>query len=78
MVILFGLGFLSKEDFDNLPWNVIMITLVYMGASGGLALGTVSSSKLSGANRCTQAVKTSGLLQKIADSVENALDGQPL
>ena len=45
---------------------------------GGLALGTVNSSKLSGAERCTQAVKTSGLLQKTADSVENALDGQPL
>ena len=72
MVILFGFGFLSKEDFDNLPWNVIIL----MG--GGLALGTVSSGKLSGADCCTQAVETSGLLQKIATTVENALDGQPL
>eukprot|EP00658_Telonema_sp_P-2_P054838 TRINITY_DN43612_c0_g2_i2.p1 TRINITY_DN43612_c0_g2~~TRINITY_DN43612_c0_g2_i2.p1 ORF type:complete len:492 (+),score=92.30 TRINITY_DN43612_c0_g2_i2:109-1584(+) len=58
VVIFFGFDLLTKEDFDKLPWNVIIL----MG--GGLALGT--------------AVETSGLLQKIADAVENALKGQGL
>jgi len=38
VIVFFGTGLLSKEDFDALPWNVIIL----MG--GGLALGTAVQS----------------------------------
>jgi len=41
ILIFFGTGLLSKEDFNNLPWNVIYLV------AGGVALGTaVQSSQL--------------------------------
>eukprot|EP00184_Porphyridium_aerugineum_P008775 CAMPEP_0184692662 /NCGR_PEP_ID=MMETSP0313-20130426/1045_1 /TAXON_ID=2792 /ORGANISM="Porphyridium aerugineum, Strain SAG 1380-2" /LENGTH=946 /DNA_ID=CAMNT_0027150505 /DNA_START=206 /DNA_END=3046 /DNA_ORIENTATION=- len=41
VVVYFGLGILTKEDFNNLPWNVIYLV------SGGICMGAaVSSSKL--------------------------------
>lgn len=33
IVIFFGIGILSKEDFNNFPWTIIIL------AAGGLALG---------------------------------------
>jgi anion transporter len=41
MVLFFGMGILTKEDFNNFPWTIIML------AAGGLSLGkAVKSSGL--------------------------------
>ncbi len=41
MALFFGIGILTKEDFNNFPWTIIML------AAGGLALGqSVRSSGL--------------------------------
>ena len=41
MVLFFGLGILTKEDFNNFPWTIIIL------AAGGLSLGkAVNSSGL--------------------------------
>ncbi|KAI0412348.1 SPX domain-containing protein [Xylaria grammica] len=38
MVIFFGTGILTKEDFNNFPWTIIIL------AAGGLSLGTAVES----------------------------------
>ncbi|CAL8461976.1 g1507 [Coccomyxa elongata] len=58
MVAFFGFGLLSKDDFNNQLWNVVML------AMGGSALG--------------EAVKSSGLLESIAHSIENVVAGMGL
>jgi phosphate transporter len=41
IIVFYGTGILSKEDFNNLPWNVVYLV------AGGVALGiAVDSSKL--------------------------------
>ncbi|KAK6083246.1 SPX domain-containing protein [Seiridium cupressi] len=49
IVIFFGIGILTKEDFNNFPWTIIIL------AAGGLSLG--------------KAVKSSGLLHTVAESI---------
>ncbi|KAI2602499.1 SPX domain-containing protein [Hypoxylon sp. NC1633] len=58
MVLFFGTGILTKEDFNNFPWTIIIL------AAGGLSLG--------------KAVKSSGLLHTVAESISQEVDGVDL
>lgn len=58
IVLFFGLGVLSKEDFNNFPWTIIIL------AAGGLSLG--------------KAVRSSGLLQTLADNISSHAHGMSL
>ncbi|KAI5920910.1 SPX domain-containing protein [Camillea tinctor] len=58
IVIFFGVGILTKEDFNNFPWTIIIL------AAGGLALG--------------KAVKSSGLLHTVAESISREVEGMDL
>ncbi|WPH03305.1 SPX domain-containing protein [Acrodontium crateriforme] len=58
IVLFFGTGILTKEDFNNFLWTIIIL------AAGGLALG--------------KAVNSSGLLNTIALSISQKVDGMPL
>lgn len=55
MVLFFGLGVLTKEDFNNFPWTIIIL------AAGGLSLG--------------KAVKSSGLLETLAATISEHVEG---
>lgn len=55
LIAFFGPGLLTKDDFNNFLWNVIML------AMGGIALG--------------KAVESSGLLQTIAERIEDMVTG---
>ena len=55
LVLFFGTGILTKEDFNNFLWTIIIL------AAGGLALG--------------KAVSSSGLLQTIAESITDRIEG---
>lgn len=55
MVMFFGPGLLSTEDFNNYPWNIVIL------AMGGTALG--------------KAVASSGLLETIAVSIQQKVEG---
>ncbi|KAH8647131.1 SPX domain-containing protein [Xylariales sp. PMI_506] len=56
MVIFFGIGILTKEDFNNFPWTIIIL------AAGGLALGkSVKSSGLLHTVAETISAEVSGL-----------------
>ncbi|ETS80908.1 hypothetical protein PFICI_08437 [Pestalotiopsis fici W106-1] len=55
IVIFFGIGILTKEDFNNFPWTIIIL------AAGGLSLG--------------KAVKSSGLLHTVAESISKEVHG---
>ncbi|CAG8653183.1 16810_t:CDS:2 [Dentiscutata erythropus] len=55
LVAFFGTGILTKEDFNNFLWTVIVL------AMGGIALGA--------------AVRQSGLLHTIAESVKQMVSG---
>ncbi|KAI1496511.1 SPX domain-containing protein [Biscogniauxia marginata] len=58
IVIFFGVGILTKEDFNNFPWTIIIL------AAGGLSLG--------------KAVKSSGLLHTVAESISKEVHGMDL
>ncbi|KIH93511.1 phosphate transporter [Sporothrix brasiliensis 5110] len=58
IVLFFGIGILTKEDFNNFPWTIIIL------AAGGLALG--------------KAVKASGLLDTVAASITELVQGMSL
>ncbi|KAI0121276.1 SPX domain-containing protein [Xylariales sp. AK1849] len=58
IVIFFGIGILTKEDFNNFPWTIIIL------AAGGLSLG--------------KAVKSSGLLHTVAESISGKVNGMDL
>ncbi|KAI1104833.1 SPX-domain-containing protein [Jackrogersella minutella] len=58
IVLFFGIGILTKEDFNNFPWTIIIL------AAGGLALG--------------KAVKSSGLLHTVAESISQEVKGVDL
>lgn len=58
IALFFGTGILTKEDFNNFLWTIIIL------AAGGLALG--------------KAVNSSGLLNTIAVSITQKVDGMSL
>ncbi|KKA29554.1 hypothetical protein TD95_001662, partial [Thielaviopsis punctulata] len=58
IVLFFGIGILTKEDFNNFPWTIIIL------AAGGLSLG--------------KAVKSSGLLDTVAQIVSMRVEGMSL
>jgi len=55
IALFFGTGILTKEDFNNFLWTIIIL------AAGGLALG--------------KSVNSSGLLQTIAASITDGVQG---
>jgi len=58
IALFFGVGILTKEDFNNFPWTIIVL------AAGGLSLG--------------KAVKSSGLLDTVAASISEHVQGMSL
>ncbi|KAI0010067.1 SPX-domain-containing protein [Xylariaceae sp. FL0662B] len=58
IVLFFGIGILTKEDFNNFPWTIIIL------AAGGLSLG--------------KAVRSSGLLHMVAESISREVGGMDL
>lgn len=58
LVLFFGTGILTKEDFNNFLWTIVIL------AAGGLALG--------------KAVNSSGLLQTVAHSITQKVEGMGL
>jgi len=58
IALFFGVGILTKEDFNNFPWTIIVL------AAGGLSLG--------------KAVKSSGLLDTVAASISDHVEGMSL
>lgn len=58
IVLFFGTGILTKEDFNNFLWTIIIL------AAGGLSLG--------------KAVSSSGLLDTVAGSITDKVQGMSL
>jgi len=58
IVLFFGTGILTKEDFNNFLWTIIIL------AAGGLSLG--------------KAVSSSGLLDTVAGSITEKVQGMSL
>lgn len=58
LILFFGPGLLTTEDFNNYPWNIVIL------AMGGTALG--------------KAVASSGLLETIAISIQQEVEGYSL
>jgi phosphate transporter len=58
LVLFFGIGILTKEDFNNFPWTIIIL------AAGGQSLG--------------KAVKSSGLLHIVAESISHRVGDMSL
>ena len=58
IVLFFGTGILTKEDFNNFLWTIIIL------AAGGLSLG--------------KAVSSSGLLDTIATTITEKVEGMSL
>lgn len=58
IVLFFGTGILTKEDFNNFLWTIIIL------AAGGLSLG--------------KAVSSSGLLDTIAKTITEKVEGMSL
>ena len=58
IVLFFGTGILTKEDFNNFLWTIIIL------AAGGLSLG--------------KAVSSSGLLDTIAGTITEKVEGMSL